>query len=131
MKSKDTPIVLVVEDEHPLSEVIRKKLEKHGVEVVVSQSVEQSLEYLKEIDNVRAIWLDHYLLGHENGLDLVGAVKNKDSKWREIPVFVVSNTATGDKINSYIELGVEKYYTKSNYRLGEIVDEVCKSLGIE
>mgnify|MGYP002624598174 CR=1 FL=1 len=120
--------VLVVEDEQPLSKVIRQKFEQKGVSVVVSRTVEQSLEYLAEIDTIRVIWLDHYLLGQESGLDFVGRIKANDSPWKSIPIFVVSNTATAEKVNTYIELGVEHYYTKSDNRLDDIVSEVCVSI---
>ena len=95
------------------------------METVSARSVEQAEDYLKESGAVDAIWLDHYLLGAENGLDLVVRLK-KNEKFNKIPIFLVSNTATEDKINSYIELGVEKYYAKINHRLSEIVDSVIE-----
>ncbi|MCA9397388.1 response regulator [candidate division WWE3 bacterium] len=130
MDQDGKPTVLVVEDEQPLAKIITQKLQKRGIEVVTSRTVEQSLEYLSDVPNIKVIWLDHYLLGHEDGIDFLHKVKTADSRWRNIPVFVVSNTATADKVNTYIELGVEHYYTKSDNRLDDIVDEVCKKFDI-
>ncbi len=116
--------ILVVEDERPLAEAIKAKLEKSGFTVVTSRTVEQALNYLEEIKNIDVIWLDHYLLGKENGLDFVTKLKAHDGHWKNIPIFVVSNTASPDKVQSYIRLGVNKYYTKSDHRLEEIISEI-------
>jgi CheY-like chemotaxis protein len=117
-------VVLVIEDERPLAEAIKIKLEKTGFAVVSARSVAQTLNYLKDQVQIDAIWLDHYLLGQENGLDLVAQVKEDDSKWKNIPIFVVSNTATADKVQSYLRLGINKYYTKSNFRLDDIIHDI-------
>jgi DNA-binding response OmpR family regulator len=120
-------IAMVIEDEQPLLEAIKIKLEKTGFDVVTARSVEQAMNFLKDIERIDVIWLDHYLLGKENGLDFVVMVKNDDA-WKKIPIFVVSNTASADKVKSYLELGVEKYYTKADYRLDEIIKDIIASL---
>jgi len=126
MSEKKT-IALVVEDEQPLLDAIKIKLEKSGFEAVTARSVEQALNFLQDIEKIDVIWLDHYLLGKENGLDFVVKLKN-DETWKKIPIFVVSNTASADKVKTYLELGVEKYYTKADYRLDDIIGDINKSL---
>lgn len=116
--------ILVIEDERPLSEAIRMKLENNGFTVITARTVEQALNYLEDIENIEAIWLDHYLLGKEDGLDLVSKIKRDDAKWKKLPIFVVSNTATPDKIQSYIQLGISKYYVKAEHRLDGIINEI-------
>ncbi len=116
--------VLVVEDERPLANAIRLKLENLGCDVAVARTAEQAVNYLQELVRVDAIWLDHYLLGKENGLDLVAKLKGAGGTWRNIPVFVVSNTASQDKVQSYLQLGINKYYVKSNHRLDEIIKDI-------
>ncbi|MFA5163294.1 MAG: response regulator [Patescibacteria group bacterium] len=115
--------ILVVEDEQALLEAIRIKLEQTGFSVVSARTVEQAYSLLLDLKDVRAIWLDHYLLGQENGLDLVAKVKNQP-EFKKIPIFVVSNTASPDKVKTYLNLGASKYYTKSNYRLEEIIKDL-------
>ena len=116
--------ILVIEDERPLSEAIKVKLEKNGFSVVTTRTIKQTFDYLEDIGIVDVIWLDHYLLGKENGLDFVTQLKASDGKWKNIPIFVVSNTASPDKVQSYIRLGVNKYYTKADYRLDQIIAEI-------
>ncbi|MDA3802849.1 MAG: response regulator [Patescibacteria group bacterium] len=118
--------ILVVEDEIPLMEAIKTKLGISGFEVVTARTAEQAFDYLESMD-IKVLWLDHYLLGKENGLDIVSKVKNSD-KYRNIPIFVVSNTASSDKVQSYINFGVSKYYVKSDVRLDKIVNDIKEYL---
>ena len=116
--------ILVLEDERPLLEVIKTKLENTGFTVVTARSVDQAINYLKDGVQVDAVWLDHYLLGKESGLDFVAKLKDDGAIWRKIPIFVVSNTATPDKVQSYLRLGVNKYYTKVDFRLDQIITDI-------
>lgn len=116
--------ILVVEDERSLLEAIKIKLEKIGFAVVTARSVKQALGYLEDLGRVDAVWLDHYLFGKEDGLDFVTKMKAQDGRWKGIPIFVVSNTASADKVQAYIRLGISKYYVKVEHRLDEIANEI-------
>ncbi len=121
--------ILVLEDEHSLMEVIKAKLELEGFSVVTTRSVGQTLDYLKEGVEVDAIWLDHYLFGKEDGLDFVAELK-KDRFWKDIPVFVVANTVSPEKIRLYLELGVQGCYTKVDHRLDKIISDLREFLEV-
>ena len=120
--------VLVVEDEKPLLDAIRIKLEKHGFSVVTARSCEQAKNHIMDISKIDAIWLDHYLLGKENGLDFIVWCKTEMKNFQKIPIFVVSNTASAEKVHKYMMLGVKKYYIKAEKQLGEIIEEIKKVL---
>lgn len=120
---KDTKIVLVIEDEQPLIEIIRRRLERDGFEIITARGFEQAKEYVESLGQVDAVWLDHYLLGRETGLDFLAYLKSIP-QYASIPVFVVSNTGSPDKKRAYLQLGVEKYYVKANHRLDEIVSDL-------
>ena len=121
--NKKEKTVLVVEDEEALQQAIKLKLEKEGIKVFTAKKVSDAIKILKKQKTVNVVWLDHYLLGKENGLDFVVKLKSKD-EWKKIPIFVISNTATHDKIDSYLKLGIHKYYTKSNLKLDCILKEI-------
>ncbi len=127
MATKKEKTVLVVEDEIPLQNAIRSKLEKSNYLVVTARSVEQAIKHLRVVKDIDIVSLDHYLLGKENGLDFLTKVKNHN-KLKNIPIFVVSNTASSEKVNSYLQLGIEKYYTKSDFRLDQIIGAMNQSL---
>lgn len=148
-KSSQEKTILVIEDERPLLEVVNAKLEKSGFKVIAARSVEQAfdanfkknglgvvtiksieqaLNYLESLERVDAIWLDHHLLGEEDGLSFVKKFKANGGKWKKIPIFVVSNAAGPKTIQSYLQSGVSKYYVKSNHRLDEIIKDIKVAL---
>ena len=121
---QDDHTVLVLEDETTLLEAIKAKLQASGFNVVGARTAEQGINYLTDVPGIDAVWLDHYLLGKDSGLEFVAAVRRKEPPLKDIPVFVVSNTASPDKVQAYARLGVAKYYIKSNYRLDEIANDI-------
>lgn len=123
-KPKKLHTILVIEDERPLVQVIQKKLEANGFDVITARTIDQGLDYLNEIRTIDAIWLDHYLIGDKTGLDLVIQLKSAGSTWEHIPIFVVSNTASNENLRSYIGLGVSKYCVKADNRLDEMVTNI-------
>ncbi|MEX0930150.1 MAG: response regulator [Candidatus Paceibacterota bacterium] len=127
----DTYSILVVEDEKPLLEIIQTKLESNGFEVATARTAEQALDYLESGMEVDVIWLDHYLIGEENGLSFLARIKKEEAKWKGIPVFLVSNTAGAETVQSYLRLGVEKYFTKADNRLDDIVNDIKAFLASE
>ena len=119
--------ILIVEDEKPLLNAIRTKLEHSDFEVVTARSVEQALDYINSDIAVDAIWLDHYLLGKGTGLDFIAQLK-EDESHKNIPVFVVSNSGTPDKEHTYLRLGVAKYYVKADFRLDGSINDIVEYL---
>ena len=124
MTEKKKHTILVVEDEQPLLDAVRIKLENHGCDVLTARDVVQAFSYVEDTSvQVDAIWLDHYLLGKETGLDFVAQLKASEHS-KELPIFVVSNTATPEKKHTYLRLGAVKYYVKADFRLDTIVEEI-------
>lgn len=122
--------ILVLEDELSLLNAIKLKLKKNNFSVLTSRTCKNALNILKESEKIDVIWLDHYLLGGDSGLDFVLNLK-QDDRYKKIPIFLVSNTATKKKINSYIALGIKEYYVKSNYKLEEIIEDIKENLNIK
>jgi CheY-like chemotaxis protein len=137
--------ILVMEDEKTLLAAITDKLMKSGFNVISARSVEQAfnakidkkvkkiitvsdieqaLNYLESLEKIDGIWLDHNLVGKEDGLDFVNKFKANGKKWSKIPIFVVSNAANPKTVKSYVDSGVTKYYVKSDHRLDEIINDI-------
>lgn len=109
--------VLIVEDERPLLTAIQKKLTNSGFETISTRSAEQALDYLNSIDETPdLIWLDYYLQGM-NGIDFIKEL-NRDTRLQNIPIFVISNTAGQDKIDTLKTLGIKKILRKSRKKTG-------------
>ncbi|MFA9288625.1 MAG: response regulator [Weeksellaceae bacterium] len=118
-----THTVMIIEDEDLLLQAISKKFEKNGVKTVGCTSSSQALDYLKSMPQLPdAIWLDYYLKDG-NGLEFMQQMKS-DPKLEAIPVIVVSNSASDDKVKTLLALGVQKYFLKAEHRLDELIDEL-------
>lgn len=123
MSKKTT--VMVVEDELLLLEAATKKLERSGVNVIPCSSGESALEQIRSLSTPPdAIWLDYYLKDM-NGLAFMEAVK-ANKAWSRVPVVVVSNSASPEKVHNMLALGVDKYILKAQYRLDEIIEILRK-----
>ena len=111
-----------------VDEVFNATLDANDLGIIAVSNIQQALDYLEDLENIDAIWLDHNLLGKENGLDFVRKFKANGATWKNIPIFVVSNTEKSGIIKSYVDLGVSKYYIKSNHKLDEIIADINASL---
>lgn len=121
--SKQNPTIMVVEDEILLLQAITKKLKLSNMDVLSCSSGQQAVDYLNNIDELPdAIWLDYYLKDM-NGLAFMQEIKN-NPKWENIPVLVVSNSASPEKVHNMLGLGAKKYILKAEYRLDEIISMI-------
>ena len=118
--SKENPTIMVVEDETLLLQAITKKIKLSGMDVLSCSSGQQAVDYLESLDELPdAVWLDYYLKDM-NGLAFMQQLK-ANPKWEDIPVLVVSNSASPDKVTNMLGLGAKKYILKAEYRLDEII----------
>ncbi|MDQ3099374.1 MAG: response regulator [bacterium] len=112
--------IMVVEDEAILLQAITTKLQKNNIKTVSCVGGKQALEYLENLDHLPdAIWLDYYLKDMD-GLGFAQELK-KNEQWAKIPIIVVSNSASPDKVKNMLALGINKYILKAEYRLDDIV----------
>lgn len=118
--------ILIIEDDKSLSGAIKSKLKNSGYESIVVNNVDDAINELKNPDAIRAVWLDHYLLGSKSGFNFLVHVRSSKNKLQNIPVFVVSNTASTDKVRAYMNLGATKYFVKAETKLKDIISEIDK-----
>jgi CheY-like chemotaxis protein len=119
---------MVVEDETLLLQAITKKLKLSNLDVISCASGQQALDYLESLDELPdAVWLDYYLKDM-NGLAFMQTVK-ENPKWSQIPVVVVSNSASPEKVTNMLALGAKKYILKAEYRLDEIIKMMLEMIG--
>lgn len=121
--SNKNPTIMVVEDEVLLLQAITKKLKLSGMDVLSCASGQQAVDYLTSLDELPdAVWLDYYLKDM-NGLAFMQELKQNPA-WAAIPVIVVSNSASPDKVHNMLALGAKKYILKAEYRLDEIIQMI-------
>lgn len=120
--------VMVVEDEELLLQAITKKLKLSGIDVLSCSSGHQAIDYLTNLEQMpSAVWLDYYLKDM-NGLIFMQQLKD-NPLWSTIPVMVVSNSASPDKVHNMLALGVKKYVLKAEYRLDELIEQIKLMVG--
>ena len=107
------------------AQTIEKKLKLNGIEVISCSSGHQAIDYLKNLPELPdAIWLDYHL-GDMDGITIMQEIKKSD-KLSKIPVIVVSNSASPEKVQNMLALGAKKYLLKAEYRLDDLIAEVRK-----
>lgn len=112
--------ILVIEDEELLLTAITRKLQVNGLIAIPCKSGREGIEILTKSEKPPdAIWLDYYLKDM-NGLEFMNTLRS-NNRWPQIPIIVVSNSATPDKVTNMLTLGVKKYYLKAENRLDEII----------
>lgn len=111
--------IMVIEDEDLLLQAIDLKLKARGYTTLPYKTAEEALAYLKTGVRPDLIWLDYYLPGMDGKGFFEELLKNESLS--KIPVIVVSNSASDEKKSYMLELGVQAYILKAQYRLDDIV----------
>ncbi|MCC5896057.1 MAG: response regulator transcription factor [Alkalibacterium sp.] len=98
--------ILVVDDEKPISDIVKFNLEKEGFEVVTAYDGEEAIEKVEQ-ENPDLIVLD-LMLPKMDGLEVCREVR----KTRDTPIIMV--TAKDQEIDKVLglELGADDYVTK-------------------
>lgn len=113
--------ILVVEDEAPLQDAIKLKLEREKFRYLSATSAEEAFPILeKEMPDL--IWLDLLMPGM-GGFAFLEKLRENIS-WRDLPVVIVSVSASPEKIRRAFELNVVDYLVKSHYKLDDIVKKI-------
>lgn len=112
---------MVVEDEKLLLDAISKKLTLNGFTVLPYSDGKLALsDLIAHVVSPNIIWLDYYL-GATNGMEFVTQMHEKNI---DVPVVIVSNSASDTKVKTMLALGVKKYILKAHHRLEEIIVEL-------
>jgi len=115
------PKVLIVEDDQFLAELITKKLDEEGFDVVYAADGEKGWVAAQK-DKPDIILLDLLLPGID-GFEVMENIK-KDENLSKIPIIVISNYGQESKIQRAMSLGAKDYLVKANFTTGEIADKV-------
>lgn len=113
--------IVVIEDETPLQDAIRIKLGKEGFRYLPALTAEEGLLILSK-ERPDLIWLDLLLPGM-GGFAFLEEVR-KTPSLRDIPVVIVSVSASPEKIRRAFELNVVDYLVKSQYKLEDIIERI-------
>jgi DNA-binding response OmpR family regulator len=127
MNNKKTKI-LIIEDEEILVEVLKKKLETEGHEVVAAPDGVVGLE-LVEREAPDLILLD-IVMPRLNGYEVLSALQKKYGTHAMPPVIIISNSGQPVEIDRAIGLGARDYIIKAQFTPEEVIGKVNKVLGL-
>jgi len=117
--------ILFIEDEAALQKTFSDILKSEGFEVISALDGETGLNLAKK-ENPDLILLD-LILPKIHGLDLLKEIKQNENT-KNIPVIVLTNVESIEKIDKALELGATTYLVKSDYSLEDVIAKVKKIL---
>ncbi len=119
------PKILLIEDEEIIVDLLGKKLEKEGYEVVIARDGEEGLEKMRE-GNPDLILLD-IVMPKKDGMEVLEEMMN-DEKINGIPVVIISNSGQPVELKRAKELGVRDWLIKTEFDPQEVLEKVEKNL---
>ena len=125
--SQTKKTILIVEDELDLCQILKKKFEYEGFNIIEAHNGEIGLNIaLKEHPDL--ILLD-IIMPIMDGMTMLK--KLREDKWGgHVPVIILTNLNETKKVSEGIENDVYSYLVKSNWELDDIVSLVRKNLGL-
>jgi two-component system alkaline phosphatase synthesis response regulator PhoP len=118
--------ILIVEDEEILLDLLKKKLINQGYGVVVARDGEEGLRIMRE-EKPDLVLLD-IIMPKLGGFEVMEEMQ-KDSKLKNIPIIIVSNSGQPVEIEKARELGARDWLIKTEFDPQEVVEKVIKQIG--
>jgi DNA-binding response OmpR family regulator len=105
----DTGLILVVDDNEMNRDMLSRRLQRHGYEVIVAENGADALEMM-ESQPLDLVLLD-IMMPKLNGYQVLEKVK-ASPKLKQIPVIMISAVDELDSVVKCIEMGAEDYLFK-------------------
>lgn len=118
--------VLIVEDEQSMQRALKNKLEHAGYAVFVANDGEGAMEALKS--SMPDLVLLDLIMPKLDGISVLRQMKADDAM-RAVPVVILTNLSSGDKVAEAMQLGTFDFLVKANYSLDDVLRKVNDRLG--
>jgi DNA-binding response OmpR family regulator len=113
--------VLLVEDEPMLSNLLKGRLEKDGLQVVQARDGAEALADLKA-EKYDLVLLD-IILPKMSGFEVMESMKS-DPNIQEVPIVIVSNLGQESDIQKGQMLGAVGYFVKAQLSIEDLVSKI-------
>jgi two-component system response regulator AtoC len=111
--------VLITDDEPDSCEIVQRRLEKEGYKIRIATTGRAALAQLSH-SLPAAVILD-VRMPEMDGIELLEVMRSY-LRWYETPVILMTAHASKDEETRARELGVERVFRKSQFRLNDLVD---------
>lgn len=118
--------VLIVEDEGAMQRALKNKLENAGYTVLTAADGAEALEQMRS-GNPNLVLLD-LIMPKLDGISVLREAKN-DEALASIPVIILTNLSSGDKVAEAMQLGTFDFLVKANYSLEDVLGKVKERIG--
>ncbi|MBU1292351.1 response regulator [Patescibacteria group bacterium] len=113
--------ILVIEDDKFLRELLVRKLEGTGFNILIAVDGQEALKKVKE-ELPQLILLD-LVLPSLDGYDILKQIK-QDPQTSKIPVIILSNLGQEEEVKKGLDLGANDYLIKAHFTPDEIIRKV-------
>lgn len=117
----ENPQILIVEDDHFLSSLLKNRLEKEGFGVTQAFDGEEAMTILKEL-RPNLIVLD-VIMPKISGFDILERI-SLDPQLHPTPVIAVSNLGQDSDMEKAKRLGAVDYFVKVKTPIDELVNKI-------
>lgn len=121
--SKKLKKILIIEDEKPIGNALKLKLQKEGFEAELVSNGEEGLKQIKK-KKYDLLILD-IVMPKMDGFDFLEEVQNKKF---DSPIIISSNLSQPEDMEKAKNLGASEFFVKSDISLSEIVSKIKKYL---
>lgn len=118
--------VLIVEDEQSMQRALKNKLEHAGYQILTASDGEGAMAAMKST-KPDLVLLD-LIMPKMDGITVLRQVKADDAL-RSVPVVILTNLSSGDKVAEAMQLGTFDFLVKANYSLDDVLKKVIDRLG--
>ncbi|HTK60606.1 MAG TPA: response regulator [Candidatus Baltobacteraceae bacterium] len=119
--------VLIVEDEQSMQRALKNKLDHAGYAVIAANDGEEAVEALRSSTKPDLVLLD-LIMPKLDGISVLRQMKADDTL-RGVPVVILTNLSSGDKVAEAMQLGTFDFLVKANYSLDDVLKKVNDRLG--
>ena len=118
--------ILIVEDELSMQRALKNKLEQAGYTIATAADGMAAMSALHEA-KPDLILLD-LIMPKLDGISVLREIK-KDENLQTVPVIILTNLSTGDKVAEAMQLGTFDFLVKANYSLEDVHKKVEERIG--
>ncbi len=116
--------IMIIEDDHFLSSLMKARLEKEGFMVVQAFDGEEALQMLKA--EIPALVILDLIMPKVTGFEVLQMI-SITPQLDKVPVVIVSNLAQDSDIEKARQLGAREYFIKVKISIDDLVGKI-KSL---
>ncbi len=119
--------ILVIEDEQLLRQALVDKLGLEGFELLEASDGKEGLD--TALSNHPDLILLDVVMPEMDGITMLK--KLREDEWgKTVPVIILTNLTSSDKVEESIKSGASDYLIKANYKIEDVVKMVREKLSL-